>query len=169
MKAPFGFWFSRRPAGLILMPDPFRTAVSQPQAACLPRLSAASATARSAEAGAGRAADVPPRSVRAASVRMRGPEGGTSAIGGRGLEASFSLCYLFVARAVPSWSFHAATPRIFLFAPARPAVTASSRLLTLPPEVTSPGPSRPEAESWIPCPVDRVAWALFRTVPPERP
>lgn len=74
-KAPFGFWFSRRPAGLILTPDPFRTAVSHPQTACLPRLSAETAMTSPAGAGAGRAADVPPRSVRAASVRMRGPRG----------------------------------------------------------------------------------------------
>lgn len=65
-------------------------------------------------------------------------------------------CYLFVSRVVPAWSFQAATPRTFLLEPARPAVTASSRRLTLPPEVTGPGPSRPEVESWIPSPTDRL-------------
>lgn len=168
-KAPFEFWFSRRPAGLILTPDPFRTAVSQPQTACLPRLSAESEMISLVDTGAGRAADVPRRSVRATSVRMRGPRGaGTRPLVGGASRRRFS-CYLFVSGVVPAWSFQAVTPRTFLLEPARPAVTASSRRLTLPPEVTGPGPSRPEVESWIPSPTDRAAWALFRTVPPELP
>lgn len=160
----------RRPAGLILTPDPFRTAVSQPQAACSPRLPRNSAVTGPADAGAGRRADVHRGSVRAASVRVRGLRGRGLGHGGRGLETSVSLGCLFVSRAVLAWSSHAATLRIFLLRPARPAVTASSRLPTLLPEVTGPGPSRLEAKSWIPRLWSvRLPAAPFRAVPPEPP
>ena len=85
---------------------------------------------------------------------------------GRGFGRSVCLWGLFLSRAVPAWSFHVATQPTFFLTPARPGVTVSSRLSTFPSEVTGPGPPRPEAETWIPCPIGRATCVRVRALPP---
>lgn len=115
---------------MLLTPDPFRTAVSRPRAA----------VTAPADAGAGRAADEQRSSRPAASVRVRGPQGRGLNPSGRGLETSVVLCYLIW---IQSSAYVEELPRCDsadLPPDARTTpLTASSRLPTLPPEVTGPG------------------------------
>ncbi|MEJ1280837.1 family with sequence similarity 71 member F1 [Cricetulus griseus] len=110
--------------------DMMKKAVSRPRAA----------VTAPADAGAGRAADEQRSSRPAASVRVRGPQGRGLNPSGRGLETSVSLCYLIW---IQSSAYVEELPRCDsadLPPDARTTpLTASSRLPTLPPEVTGPG------------------------------